>query len=70
MNARVPAGVLVAAPIELDAPYGKFYVNRVDDIDHAGMRAEQLREVLILMSDADQANLMLRMAKQLGGGGL
>lgn len=67
MNARAPAGVLVAAPIVLDAPYGKFHVNRVDDIDHAGMRAEQLREVLILMADADKANLMLRTARPLGG---
>lgn len=67
MNARATADVSVPTPIELDAPYGKFYVNRDDGRDHAGMRAKQLREVLILMSDADKSHLMLRLAKQLGG---
>ena len=58
---------LAFAPIILDAPYGKFYVCHVDTIDHAGMRAEQFREVLTLMSDADKQHLTLRLAKQLGG---
>lgn len=67
MSARTPEGPPTLAPIVLDAPYGKFYVYHVDTIDHAGMRAEQLREVLTLMSDAEKQHLTLRLAKQLGG---
>lgn len=67
MNARVPTDVLAEAVIVLDAPYGKFHVGPLEASDHAGMRAEQLREVLIMLSDADKSNLMFRLAKPLGG---
>ncbi|MFC0169347.1 hypothetical protein ACFFKC_14775 [Pseudoduganella danionis] len=52
-------------PIVLDAPYGAMHVNRIDDIDHASMRAEQLCELLTLMSANDKQRTMLRLAKQL-----
>ena len=66
MNARVPVEVLVEAPIVLDAPYGKFHVGFADDLDHALMRAEQLRDVLALMWKAYKPNVMLRAAAPLG----
>lgn len=66
MNARVPVGVIVDAPIVLDAPYGKFHVGFADDLDHALMRAEQLRDVLALMFEAYKPNVILRTAMPLG----
>lgn len=68
MSARTIADLVTQESIVFEAPYGKFHVIRMDAIDHASMRARQLREVLILMSDADKPHLMLRLAKQLGGG--
>ncbi|MYN45936.1 hypothetical protein GTP23_12845 [Pseudoduganella sp. FT93W] len=63
VNPAMP--MTVVAPIILDAPYGKMHVNRFDDSDHASMRAEQLSELLTLMSENEKQHTMLRLAKQL-----